>query len=53
MGNMTTTNQVKNRMTSYIHTSKAFLKERYGVEVVIGTHPIPQKYLEMHNRLET
>jgi predicted metal-binding protein len=35
----------------YIHTFKAFLEKRYGVEVVIGTHPIPQKYLDMHNRL--
>ena len=37
----------------YIHTFKDFLEARYGVEVVVGTHPIPQKYLDMHNRLKT
>ena len=37
----------------YIHTFKAFLEELYGVKVVVGTHPIPQKYLDMHNHLET
>jgi len=30
-----------------------FLKERYGVEVIIGTHPIPQKYYTTHTRLGT
>ena len=30
-----------------------FLKEKHGVEVVIGTHPIPQKYLLTHERLGT
>ena len=30
-----------------------FIKTRYGLEVVYGTHPIPQKYLDMHNRLGT
>jgi predicted metal-binding protein len=37
----------------YIHTFKNFLETRYGVKVVVGTHPIPQKYLDMHKRLET
>jgi predicted metal-binding protein len=37
----------------YIQTFTAFLKERYGVKVVVGTHPIPQKYLEMHSKLGT
>ena len=37
----------------YIHTFKDFLEKRYGVKVVVGTHPIPQKYLDMHNRLDT
>ena len=32
---------------------KTFLEERFGVEVVIGTHPIPKKYLDMHTRLKT
>lgn len=37
----------------YIHTFKAFLEKRYGVKVVIGTHPIPKKYLELHTSLGT
>lgn len=36
-----------------IRTFKAFLEERYGVEVVLGTHPIPQKYLDLHTKLGT
>lgn len=34
-------------------TFKQFLEERFGVDVVIGTHPIPKKYLDMHTRLKT
>jgi len=37
----------------YIDTFKAFLENRYGIKVVVGTHPIPKKYLEMHTRLGT
>lgn len=37
----------------YIGTFKEFLENRYGVEVVLGTHPIPQKYLDMHTKLKT
>ena len=37
----------------YIDTFKAFLEKRYDVKVVVGTHPIPEKYLEMHTYLET
>lgn len=37
----------------YIDTFKAFLEHRYGVRVVIGTHPIPEKYLKMHTLLGT
>lgn len=37
----------------YIDTFKAFLEKRYGIEVVIGTHPIPKKYLDMHTSLGT
>lgn len=36
-----------------IRTFKAFLEESYGVEVVLGTHPIPQKYLDLHTKLGT
>lgn len=37
----------------YIHTFKSFLEKRYGVQVVVGTHPIPEKYLKMHTHLGT
>jgi predicted metal-binding protein len=37
----------------YIDTFKAFLEQRYGVKVVIGTHPIPKKYLDIHTVLGT
>ena len=30
-----------------------FIQTRYGVKVVIGTHPIPQKYYDMHKKLDT
>ena len=35
----------------YIHDFKEFIEKRYGVPVVIGTHPIPLKYLEVHQKL--
>lgn len=37
----------------YIDTFKDFLEKRYHVPVVLGTHPIPKKYLDMHTRLGT
>ena len=37
----------------YIDTFVEFLKNRFNVEVVVGTHPIPKKYLDMHERLGT
>ena len=37
----------------YINTFKGFLENRFDVEVVLGTHPIPQKYLLMHTKLGT
>ena len=30
-----------------------YIKTKYDLEVVYGTHPIPQKYLNMHNQLGT
>jgi predicted metal-binding protein len=30
---------------------KQFVEARYGLPVVVGTHPIPLKYLEVHRRL--
>lgn len=32
---------------------KRFIQEKYGVNVVVGTHPIPQKYYETHTKLGT
>lgn len=32
---------------------KSFLEKRFGVPVVVGTHPIPEKYLDMHRALGT
>ena len=37
----------------YIQTFKDFIEARYDVKVVVGTHPIPQKYLDMHTQLGT
>lgn len=37
----------------YIHTFVNFLEKRYGVKVIPGTHPIPQKYLDVHTSLGT
>lgn len=30
-----------------------FIREKYEIEVVVGTHPIPQKYYTTHNNLGT
>ncbi len=30
-----------------------FIQDRYGTKVLIGTHPIPQKYYLVHERLGT
>ncbi|MDD3981985.1 MAG: CGGC domain-containing protein [Spirochaetales bacterium] len=32
---------------------RRFLEERYKVKVILGTHPIPEKYLTMHTSLGT
>jgi wyosine [tRNA(Phe)-imidazoG37] synthetase (radical SAM superfamily) len=37
----------------YIHTFINFLEARYDVKVVVGTHPIPKKYLDRHTHLGT
>jgi predicted metal-binding protein len=36
-----------------IATFKSFLEKKYNVKVITGTHPIPQKYLDMHVTLGT
>ncbi|MCD4677301.1 MAG: CGGC domain-containing protein [Desulfobacula sp.] len=35
---------------TYFHD---FIKTKYGLKVVYGTHPIPEKYLIMHDQLGT
>ena len=37
----------------YMEHFKKFITEKYGIQVVIGTHPIPQKYLKTHYKLNT
>lgn len=37
----------------YIDNFVDFIKTRYKTKVVIGTHPIPEKYLLIHEKLET
>ena len=37
----------------YIDDFRRFIKIRYGMEVVLGTHPIPQNYYETHKALGT
>ena len=37
----------------YIDHFKNFIKTKYGVKVIIGTHPIPQKYYITHTAMHT
>lgn len=37
----------------YIDHFKRFIEEKYDVDVVVGTHPIPEKYLKTHTALGT
>jgi len=37
----------------YIVDFKKLIETKYKVPVIIGTHPIPQKYYLTHNELET
>jgi len=32
---------------------KKFIEDKYNLKVVVGTHPIPEKYLTTHNNLKT
>ncbi len=34
-----------------IRRFKSFIETAYGIPVVIGTHPIPQKYMDTHAKL--
>ncbi|MEA3317707.1 MAG: CGGC domain-containing protein [Bacteroidota bacterium] len=37
----------------YINHFKEMIKDRFGLKVVVGTHPIPQKYVNTHTKLGT
>jgi predicted metal-binding protein len=37
----------------YLKFFRDFIKIRYDLEVVFGTHPIPQKYFKIHSKLKT
>jgi predicted metal-binding protein len=37
----------------YMEHFKKFITEKYGMEVIFGTHPIPQKYYTTHFKLKT
>jgi predicted metal-binding protein len=37
----------------YIAHFRDFIQEKYSINVVIGTHPIPQKYYITHSKLKT
>ncbi len=37
----------------YIKHFREFIREKYGLKVIIGTHPIPQKYYLTHQKLGT
>jgi len=37
----------------YISHFKKFIEEKYRIKVLIGTHPIPQKYMITHGNLGT
>ena len=37
----------------YIRNFSDYITEKYSLEVIYGTHPIPQKYFYMHGQLGT
>ena len=37
----------------YISYFKKFIEDKYKIPVIVGTHPIPQKYFITHGNLET
>lgn len=37
----------------YISHFKSFIEEKYKIKVIVGTHPIPQKYFITHKNLGT
>ncbi len=37
----------------YMDHFKSFIEEKYGMEVIFGTHPIPEKYYKTHQKLDS
>ena len=37
----------------YIDHFEKFITEKYGLKVIVGTHPIPQKYFLTHENMNT
>ena len=37
----------------YIQYFKDYIEKRYKIPVMVGTHPIPEKYMEPHAQLHT
>jgi len=37
----------------YMEHFKRFIEEKYGMKVIPGTHPVPQKYFLTHRKLNT
>jgi predicted metal-binding protein len=37
----------------YIESFCSFIRTKYDLEVIVGTHPIPQKYFQTHRQLGT
>ena len=35
----------------YLNYFKSLIIEKYGLKVIVGTHPIPQKYYELHSKI--
>jgi predicted metal-binding protein len=37
----------------YMEYFKNFIEEKYGMKVILGTHPVPEKYFLTHQKLNT
>ncbi len=37
----------------YVGYFKKYIEEKFGIKVIVGTHPIPEKYYTVHKKLGT
>jgi predicted metal-binding protein len=37
----------------YVHYLEQFIRAKFDLEVVVGTHPIPENYFQTHRKLNT